>query len=140
MNVESLIQEHQPRLKSFIQKRVSNKEDAEDILQDVFYQLIKNVEENLSPIEQVTAWLYRVARNSILNKGKKKREERFPTSHYDDEGNVLEEFSEILFNEDNPTPETEYMHSLVWKELATVLSELPLEQREAFEFTERVCP
>src|SRR5690606_25443794 len=136
MNVESLIQEHQPRLKSFIQKRVSNKEDAEDILQDVFYQLIKNVEENLSPIEQVTAWLYRVARNSILNKGKKKREERFPTSHYDDGGNVLEEFSEILFNEDNPTPETEYMHSLVWKELATVLSELPLEQREAFEFTE----
>ncbi len=136
VNVESLIQEHQPRLKSFIQKRVSNKEDAEDILQDVFYQLIKAVEDNLSPIEQVTAWLYRVARNNILNKGKKKREEELPVSPYDDEGNVLEEFSEILFNDDNPTPETEYMHSLVWKELATALSELPLEQREAFELTE----
>ncbi len=135
-DVGQLVKEHQPRLKSFIGKRVSNKEDAEDILQDVFYQLIKTVENNISPVEQVTAWLYRVARNTIINKGRKKHEEALPASRYDDEGSVLEEFSEILFNDDNPTPETEYIRSLVWKELEAALSELPPEQREAFELTE----
>ena len=63
-NIEKIITEHQPQLKSFIRKRVPNKEDAEDILQDVFFQLIKAVENTLNPIEQVTAWLYRVARNT----------------------------------------------------------------------------
>jgi len=136
-NVEKLIKEHQPQLKSFIRKRVSNKEDAEDILQDVFYQLIKATEdEDSDPIEQVTSWLYRVARNTIINKGKKKQEEELPILGYDGEENVLEEFSEILFNDNNPTPETEYLRSLVWQELETALSELPQEQREAFELTE----
>lgn len=135
-DVEQLVKEHQPRLKSFIWKRVSNKEDAEDILQDVFYQLVKTIENNISPIEQVAAWLYRVARNTIINKGKKKREEEWPAARYDDEGHILEAFSEILFNEDNPVPETEYMRTLVWKELDTALSELPPEQREAFVLTE----
>jgi len=135
-NVEQLVKEHQPRLQSFIRKRVSNSEDAKDILQDVFYQLVKTVESNISPIEQVTAWLYRVARNTIINKGRKKREEALPASRYDEEGNVLEAFSDILFNDDSPTPEAEYMRSLVWKELEAALSELPPEQREAFELTE----
>ena len=135
-NVEKLVKEHQPRLKSFILKRVSNKEDAEDILQDVFYQLIKTIESNVSPIEQVTAWLYRVARNTIINKGRKKQEEELPVTKYDDGESILTEFSEVLFNDDNPTPETEYLRSLVWKELEAALSELPPEQREAFELTE----
>ncbi|GHV20001.1 RNA polymerase subunit sigma-24 [Bacteroidia bacterium] len=131
-NVEKLVKEHQPRLKSFIRKRVSNEEDAEDILQDVFYQLVKAVDNAVNPIEQVTAWLYRVTRNTIINKGKKKQEEELPVAGYDDEGNILQDFSEVLFNSDNPTPETEYLRSLVWQELETALSELPVEQREAF--------
>lgn len=135
-NVEQIVKEHRPRLKSFIRNRVSNNEDAEDILQDVFYQLIKTVENNVSPIEQVSAWLYRVAKNTIINKGKKKREESLSTPGYDEEGNVMEEFSEILFNDDNPTPETEYIRSLVWKELEAALAELPPEQSEIFELTE----
>jgi RNA polymerase sigma factor (sigma-70 family) len=135
-NVEKLVKEHQPRLKSFIRKRVSNKEDAEDILQDVFYQLIKAFEDTTSPIEQVSAWLYRVTRNTIINKSRKKQEEEFPVAGYDEEGDILKDFSEILFNDDNPTPETEYLRSLVWQELETALSELPPEQREAFELTE----
>lgn len=134
--VGRLIEEYQPQLKSFIRKRVSNKEDAEDILQDVFFQLIKTVESTANPIEQVAAWLYRVARNTIINKGKKKQEDEFPTSEYDEDEGVLKEFSEVLFNDDNPTPETEYLRSLVWQELDVALSELPLEQREAFELTE----
>lgn len=135
-SVEKLVQEHQPRLKSFIRKRVPNREDAEDILQDVYYQLVKAVENTANPIEQVTAWLYRVARNTIINKEKKKKEEELPLSDYDEEGNVLEEFSAILFNDDNPTPETEYLRTLVWQELEVALAELPPEQKEAFELTE----
>jgi len=137
-NVEKIITDHQPQLKSFIRKRVSNKEDAEDILQDVFFQLIRAVENTLNPIEQVSAWLYRVARNTIINKGKKKQEEELPLAQYDEDGSILQEFSEFLFNEDNAavTPETEYLRSLVWQELEKALSELPPEQREAFELME----
>ena len=135
-DVGNIIKEYQPQLKSFICKRVSSKEDAEDILQDVFYQLIKTVDDTLNPIEQVAAWLYRVARNTIINKGKKKREEELPVAEYDEDGSILKEFSEVLFNDDNPTPEVEYLRSLVWKELGAALDELPSEQREAFELTE----
>lgn len=135
-NVEELVKKHQPQLKSFIRKRVSSKEDAEDILQDVFYQLIKTVESTANPIEQVAAWLYRVARNTIINKGKKKHEEEFPTTGYNEDGDILKDFSEILFNNDNPTPETEYLRSLVWLEFEAALDELPAEQKEIFELTE----
>ncbi|MDR1056021.1 MAG: sigma-70 family RNA polymerase sigma factor [Prevotellaceae bacterium] len=135
-NVEKLIKIHQPRLTSFIRKRVPNRKDAEDILQDVFYQLIKTIENTVNPIEQVTAWLYRVARNMIINKGKKMHEEKYLVFQYNNEGEILKEFSEVLFNDDNPTPETEYLRSFVWKELETALSELPPEQKEAFELTE----
>ena len=137
-NVEKIITEHQSQLKSFIRKRVSNKEDAEDILQDVFFQLVKTIENTADPIKQVTAWLYRVTRNMIINKGKKKQEEEFPSSQYDEDGNILKEFSEILFDDGNmpATPETEYLRSLVWQELETALADLPPEQREAFELME----
>lgn len=135
-NIDDLVKEYQPQLKSFIRKRVSNKQDAEDILQDVFFQLINTVGNAVNPIEQAAAWLYRVTRNTIINKAKKKKEDEFPVSGYDEEGNILKDFSEILFNGDNPTPETEYLRSLVWQELDVALSELPDEQREIFELTE----
>ena len=135
-NVEKIITEHQTRLKSFIRKRVSNKEDAEDILQDVFYQLIKTVESALNPIEQVSAWLYRVARNTIINKGKKKHEEDLFVDQQDEDESLLREFSEFLFDDMAATPETEYLRSLVWQDLETALSELPSEQRAAFELME----
>ncbi|MDR1973821.1 MAG: RNA polymerase sigma factor [Bacteroidales bacterium] len=125
-NLPELIAEYQPRLKSFIRNRVGNKDDTEDILQDVFYQLIKTLDGAMNPIEHVSAWLYRVARNTIINNGIKKREVR------SDE--VFKEFSKILF--DGSSPETEYLRSLVWVELESALSELPAEQREVFELTE----
>lgn len=136
--VGELIEEYQPQLKSFIRKRVRNKEDAEDILQDVFYQLIKTVDDSMNPIEQVSAWLYRVARNLIINKGIKKHEEELPAyRNNESDSDVLKDFSEILFdNEKSPSPETEYLRSLVWTELEKTLLELPPEQREIFELTE----
>ena len=136
-DVGQLVIEYRPRLKAFIRKRVSNDEDADDILQDVFYQLVKTVENSINPIEQVSAWLYRVARNLIINKGVKKSEEELPVYKNDESDNVLNDFSEILlYDETSPSPETEYLHSLVWSELENALSELPPEQREIFELTE----
>ena len=102
----------------------------------MLYQLVKTIESTFNPIEQVTAWLYRVARNTIINKSKKMQEEELPASSYDKEDNVLSEFSEVLFSDAPPTPEIEYMRSLVWQELETALAELPPEQREAFELLE----
>lgn len=137
-NIEQLIAKYQPLLKSFIKKRVPNKEDADDILQDVFYQLLRNINNVMNPIEQVTAWLYRVTRNIIINKGIKKREEELPTYQDDENDSILKDFSEVLFSEDDnsSSPEMEYLRSLVWIELEIALSELPSEQKEIFEFTE----
>jgi RNA polymerase sigma factor (sigma-70 family) len=136
-NLEKLIVEYQPQLKSFIRKRVRNKEDVEDILQDVFYQLVKTTNSTMNPIEHVSAWLYRVARNMIINKGIKKREEELPGYHKDDDDNeILKDVSEILFGNSTPSPETEYLRSLVWTDLETALAELSPEQREIFELTE----
>lgn len=131
-----LISENEPQLKAFIRKRVLNTSDADDILQDVFLQLVNTVNDTMNPIEHISAWLYRVARNTIINKGKKKSEDSLP-SYSDDEGDeILQDFAEVLFSETSPSPETEYMRSLVWEELDFALSELPVEQREAFELME----
>ena len=136
-NAEKLIEKHQPELKAFIRKRVPNKEDADDILQDVFFQLIKTIDNAIDPIERVSAWLYRVARNLIINKGIKKHEEELPT-YYDEEtgSSELKDFSEVLFGNNDTSPESEYLRSLVWTELENALAELPPEQREIFEITE----
>ena len=131
-----LIAEHRPKLKSFIRKRVRNREDAEDILHDVFYQFLKTVENSMNPIEQVSAWLYKVARNLIINRSIKKREAELPVyRNHDSDDDVLNDFSEVLFSNDS-SPETEYLRSLVWTELENALVELPPEQREIFELTE----
>ncbi|GHT72785.1 RNA polymerase subunit sigma-24 [Bacteroidia bacterium] len=138
-NLNELIAAHQPQLKSFIRKRVANKADTEDILQDVFYQLAKTVNTAMSPIENVSAWLYRVARNTIINKGIKKREVELPAYHNEEsDDDVLQDFSEILFSNEasSSSPETEYLRSLVWMELEKALAALPPEQREIFELTE----
>lgn len=136
-HLEQLVAEHLPRLKSFIRKRVGSREDAEDVLQDVFYQLVKMANITMNPVEHVAAWLYRVARNTIINRGKKKQEEPLPAFRCDD--GFLPEDSSVVFSGGSgspATPETEYLRSLVWLELETALSELPPEQREAFELME----
>jgi RNA polymerase sigma factor (sigma-70 family) len=136
--LERLIAEYQPLLRSFIRKRVNSREDTEDILQDVFYQLIKTVNAAVSPIEEVAAWLFRVTRNTIINRSVKKREEAMPVRRNDeDDEEIRADFSEVLFgNEASPSPELEYLRSLVWEELENALAELPSEQREVYEWTE----
>ena len=89
-------------------------------------------------LEQVAAWLYRVVRNTIINHGVKKREEAMPACQNDEnDDEMLKDFSEALFgNETSPSPDTEYLRSLVWQELEAALSELPPEQRDAFDLME----
>jgi len=136
--LDDIIAEHQPRLKSFISQRVRSAKDAEDILQDVLYQFVKTVNDSVTPIGHISAWLYRVAHNTIINAGIRKKEELLPY-YTDDEGETYlpEGFLDILSGDEaSPSPETEYLRSLVWVELEEALAELPPEQREIFELTE----
>jgi RNA polymerase sigma factor (sigma-70 family) len=139
-NSEKLVAEYSQRLNAFIRKRVKSVEDAEDILQEVFYQLVRTLDTAMNPIEHVSAWLYRVARNMIANHRAKRREEQMPTLHSDGEDEeIVHEFPEALSgygNADAPSPEMEYMRSLVWAELEATLAELPAEQREIYVLTE----
>lgn len=66
-NIENIVTEYAPRLLGYIRSQVGCQEDAEDILQDVFYQLARASTEDGTEIERISSWLYRVARNSVLN-------------------------------------------------------------------------
>ncbi len=119
-------------LLGFIRRRVNNDADAEDILQDVWYQFSSVI--NSEPIEQTGAWLYRVARNKILDKHKKHTETLLDDLLYDgsgDDDDDLPDFKAILMTEAK-TPETEYLRNLFWEQLFFALDELPEEQRQVF--------
>lgn len=126
--ITQTIKDYSRRLLGFIKQRVSGNEDAEDILQDVFYQFAGSTE----PIDQVGSWLFTVARNKITDKYRKHKlplaDDVFGTSETDDESFDWKEM--LLASEANP--ETEYLRSLFWEELQLALNELPEEQRDVF--------
>jgi RNA polymerase sigma factor (sigma-70 family) len=127
-NITDTIKAYSKRLFGFIRQRVASKEDAEDILQDVFYQFAGNPE----PIEQATSWLFTVARNKITDSYRKKKlplvNDLSFTAAQDDEGF---DWKEVLFAT-NDSPESTYLRNLFWEELQEALDELPKEQREVF--------
>ncbi len=116
------------RLLDFIRKRVRNQSDAEDILQDVFYQLVTNYSVT-DPIEKLTAWLFTVARNKIIDWYRKRRPESLPSDPGDLDSPL--NLEEILFDP-KQNPDRVYARSLVWSELSEALDELPDEQRDVF--------
>jgi len=120
-------------LLGFIRKRVKSDADAEDILQDVWYQLSAVV--NAEPIEQTGAWLYKVATNKIIDKNRKKTEELLDFAPAGDDDEDGPDFREILLTE-GTTPETEYIRNLFWEQLFYALDELPEEQRQVFVWQE----
>jgi RNA polymerase sigma factor (sigma-70 family) len=126
--ITQTIKAYSRRLLGFIKQRVSGNEDAEDILQDVFYQFAGNTE----PIEQVGSWLFAVARNKITDKYRK---QKLPLA--DDVFGIVEsdeenfDWREMLLASD-ANPETEYLRNLFWEELKTALEELPEEQKAVF--------
>jgi len=131
-NIIQAVRDYGKRLFYFIRGRVNTDEDAEDILQDVWYQF-SNVM-NSEPIEQTSAWLYRVARNRIIDKYRRPQPDSLDELFTGDDESEFN-FSEILLKE-NTTPETEHLRNLFWKELFSALDELPEEQRQVFTWHE----
>jgi RNA polymerase sigma factor (sigma-70 family) len=135
INITDIVKEYTNRLFAFIRKRVNRMEDAEDILQDVFFQL-SEADRLMKPIDEMTAWLFTVARNRITDSYRKKKPELYPEFGTDEDDDFSDiEWNRILLHDEN-TPETELLRSLVWEELAAVLDDMPVEQREVFELTE----
>jgi len=128
--ISDVVRRERSRLLNFIRRRVDDPLDAEDILQDVFYRLVE-ANRLLMPIEQVTAWLFRVARNRITDLFRKKEPENFSDLEVEDEEDGLIEFEDLLPSPD-AGPEAEYARSLLLKEMERALAELPAEQREVF--------
>jgi RNA polymerase sigma factor (sigma-70 family) len=134
-HISDIIKNYGGRLEGFIRKRVRTIEDADDVLQDVYYQLA-DADRLLKPIDQMAAWLFTVARNRITDLYRKKKTESMPEFFADteDEGS-FRELRNLMFD-NGSTPEDDYLRSLVWIELEKALDELPEEQRLVFELTE----
>lgn len=129
--ISEAVSREQPRLRSFIRKRVADPGDAEDILQDVFYELVEAYR-MMKPVEQVTAWLFRVARNRITDRFRKRSREALRT----EPAKVADDGEELLLEELLPSPDAgpdaAYARSVLLEELDEALDELPAEQREVF--------
>jgi RNA polymerase sigma factor (sigma-70 family) len=132
--IGEIFKKYKERLFSFIRPRVKNKEDAEDILQEVFYELTESLN-LLQPIERIGSWLYTVARNRIIDLYRKKKPDSLLIEPAGNEDNEISELTELLFEEDN-SPEVEYLKTVIWNELRKALDELPPEQKRAFEMHE----
>ncbi len=126
------IEKERKRLLDFIRKRVPTQEDAEDILQDVFYELV-NTYRLMKPVEQMASWLFTVARNKITDKYRKKKPDSLE-GHFavraGDDGEHLD-IADFLPANTN-SPETEMMREAITEGLMAALEELPQEQREVF--------
>ncbi len=127
--IAEVVEKERSRLRSFIRRRVPDPRDAEDVLQDVFYALVE-ANRLLMPIEHVTGWLFRVARNRITDLFRKKKPESF-SDVVDDESDDLLRLEDMLPSPD-AGPEALYVRNLLLDELELALDELPEEQREAF--------
>ena len=127
-HISEVIQQERRRLLHFIRKRVDDEGDAEDILQDVFYELTEAYR-LMKPIEQVGAWLYRVARNRIIDRFRKRRPAAEVPLNANEEGALR--FEDLLPSPD-AGPEALYARSVLLDELDTALEELPEEQRDVF--------
>jgi RNA polymerase sigma factor (sigma-70 family) len=128
--IAAVIAEERPRLRNFIRRRVPNESEVEDLLQEVFFELVE-AHRLLKPIDYVTGWLFRVARNRITDLFRRKTPELFADQmHEDEEGDLLN--MEDLLPSSDEGPEALYLRSVLLDELELALAELPAEQREVF--------
>jgi len=132
--ISEVVKREQSRLRNFIRRRVPDPRDAEDILQDVFYKLVE-ANRLLMPIEHVTGWLFRVARNRITDLFRERRPESFSETAFrgkdaDDDDELLQ--LEDLLPSPDAGPEALYARNVLLDELEAAIEELPEEQREVF--------
>ena len=128
--ISEVIAEQRFRLRSFIRKRVPNESDVEDLLQEVFCELVE-AHRLLMPIDYVTGWLFRVARNRITDLFRKKKAETFSDAAVLDEDGELLPIEDLLPSPD-AGPEALFVRGVLLDELKSALGELPAEQREIF--------
>jgi RNA polymerase sigma factor (sigma-70 family) len=128
--ISEVVTREQSRLRNFIRRRVPDPRDAEDILQDVFFELVE-ANRLLMPIEHATAWLFRVARNRIIDLFRKKKPENFSDNAVTDEDGETLQLEDLL---PSPAagPDALYARSVILDALDVALDELPDEQREVF--------
>jgi len=129
--ISEAIDRERSRLRNFIRRRVADREDAEDILQDVFYELIEAYR-LMKPVEQLTAWMFRVARNRITDLFRRRQREalRNAAPPVTDDGEMLQ--LEDLLPSPDAGPDAAYARSVLLEEMDAALDELPDEQREVF--------
>ena len=125
-----IIAEERSRLRNFIRRRVPDPADAEDIVQEVFYELVE-ANRLLMPIEHVTGWLFRIARNRITDLFRKKTPETFSDRAVEGEDGEMPRIEDLLPSPD-AGPEALYVRNVLLDELESALDELPDEQREVF--------
>ena len=128
--ISAIFAEQRSRLRNFIRRRVPDPRDAEDILQDAFYKLVE-ANRLLMPIDHVTSWLFRVARNRITDLFRKKKPETFSHVSVADEDGELLQIEDLLPSPD-AGPEALYVRNALLDQLELALDELPEEQREVF--------
>src|SRR5438552_14836102 len=126
--ISEVVKREQSRLRNFIRRRVPNPADVEDILQEVFYELVE-ANRLLMPIDHVTGWLFRVARNRITDLFRRKKPESFSNTAVAGEDDELPRWEDLL---PSPTagPEALYARQVLLDELELAVGELPEEQRE----------
>jgi len=129
--ISDAVQRDQSRLRNFIRRRVPDPGDAEDILQDVFYELVETYR-MMKPVEQVTAWLFRVARNRITDLFRK----RSRNAAREEPARVTEEGEVLMLDEFLPSPEAgpdaAYARRVLLEALDDALEDLPADQRDVF--------
>jgi RNA polymerase sigma factor (sigma-70 family) len=128
--ISEIVAEERFRLRNFIRRRVPDPSDAEDIVQEVFYELVE-ANRLLMPIEHVTGWLFRVARNRITDLFRKKKPVPFSGAAAEDENGEVLRIEDLLPSAD-AGPEALYFRNVLLDELEFALGELPDEQREVF--------
>ena len=128
--ISDVVIREQSRLRNFIRRRVPDPRDAEDILQDVFCELVE-ANRLLMPIDHVTGWLFRVARNRIIDFFRKKKPQSFTNTAIVDDDDELLRLEDLLPSPDGG-PEALYARNVLLDELELAIDELPEDQREAF--------
>ena len=135
IEITKTVKKERKRLFNFIRSRVKTNVEAEDILQDVFYQLVR-VSEDVNTIEKISSWLFQVARNKITDSYRKKSNLNFSDMGYssgEDENVIM--FEDIIPDLED-LPDAVLTREMVWEVLDEGLSELPEEQREVFNMHE----